>query len=165
MHPDTRPQLHNSVAIRQAGQHPKLPAVFCLDSTPTVAWQQPGMLLPSCLATARQAWPTIKGAACPLLLLLLLPSRLLLSCPISPPLSAFCLPSLHVAMASLYFPTLSLSLPFYNKRLKTMDYLFSWGSAVLEQWSRFPSKGSPAFPGTASTNPPARASKGLSSPC
>jgi hypothetical protein len=39
-----------------------------------------------------------------------------------------------MAMATLYFPNLSLSLPFYNKHLKTMDCLFSLGSTMLEQW-------------------------------
>jgi hypothetical protein len=39
-------------------------------------------------------------------------------------------------MAGLFYPTLSLSLPFYNKHLKIMDFLFSWGSTVLEQWRR-----------------------------
>ena len=41
--------------------------------------------------------------------------------------------SLHVAMTSLCFSTLSLSLPFYNEHLKTMDLLFSSGSAELER--------------------------------
>jgi hypothetical protein len=57
------------------------------------------------------------------------------------PLSLHSFPfPLHVAMVSLYFPTLFLSMPFYNKRLKTMVCLFSSGSTVLEQWSRSPSK-------------------------
>ena len=41
-------------------------------------------------------------------------------------------------MAALYFSTLSLSLPFYNKLLKTMDCLFS--STMLEQWNRSSSR-------------------------
>ena len=41
------------------------------------------------------------------------------------------------ASTSLLF---SLSLPFYNKVLKTMDCLFSLGYAMLEQWSKSPSK-------------------------
>ena len=44
--------------------------------------------------------------------------------------------SLHMAMASLYFPTLFLSLSFYNEHLKNMDSLFSLGFALVEQWSR-----------------------------
>ena len=44
-------------------------------------------------------------------------------------------------MAVLYFSTLSAFLClYYNKCLKTMDCLFSLGSAVLEQWSRSSSK-------------------------
>jgi hypothetical protein len=42
-----------------------------------------------------------------------------------------------LSSAILHF---SLSLPFYNKHLKTMCFLFSSGSAMLEQWSRSPSK-------------------------
>jgi hypothetical protein len=41
-----------------------------------------------------------------------------------------------MAMTDPYFSTLSLSLPFYNKGLKAMDFLFSPKPAVLEQWSR-----------------------------
>ena len=40
------PSAESCVAISHLGQHPKL-LVFCLDSTPTVTWQQPGMLLPT----------------------------------------------------------------------------------------------------------------------
>ena len=44
-------------------------------------------------------------------------------------------------MATLCFSILSLDLPFYNKCLKTVDCLFSSvPAAVLEQWSKFPSK-------------------------
>jgi hypothetical protein len=43
-------------------------------------------------------------------------------------------------MANFYFSDLSLSLPFYNKGLKTMNCLFSSGSAMLVQWSRSSSK-------------------------
>jgi hypothetical protein len=50
---------------------------------------------------------------------------LLFLCSLS--LSAFPSPSLHVAIAALYFSTRLLSLPFYNKCLKTMDCLFSSG--------------------------------------
>jgi hypothetical protein len=93
-----------------------------------------GLCPHSYLATARCAWPTIKGAASPSFLpYSLTPAFLTLVflLPISPhPLS----PSLHIAMAGLYFPTLSLSLPFYSKCLKTMDCLFSSGSTVLEQF-------------------------------
>jgi hypothetical protein len=69
------------------------------------------------------------------LTLLLLLSYSCLFLPFTPSL---CIPSslLHGAMAGLYFPTLCLSLPFYNKHLKTMNCLFSFGLAVLEQWSR-----------------------------
>jgi hypothetical protein len=45
-----------------------------------------------------------------------------------------------MAMADLYFSTLSLSLLFYNKCLKAMNCLFLSGSAMLEQWSRSSSK-------------------------
>jgi hypothetical protein len=38
-----------------------------------------------------------------------------------------------MAMATLCFSTLSLCLLFYNKRLRTMDCLYSLGPAVLEQ--------------------------------
>jgi hypothetical protein len=50
-------------------------------------------------------------ALLPLILLLLLPCS---------PFLCFPFPSLHVVIASLYFSTLSLSLPFYNKHLKTI---------------------------------------------
>jgi hypothetical protein len=40
----------------------------------------------------------------------------------------------HMAMTSL-FSTLSLSLLFYNKCLKTTDCLISSGPTVLERWS------------------------------
>ena len=57
------------------------------------------------------------------------------------PFSPHSLPfPIQVAMAGLYFSTLSLSLSFYNKHLNTMVCLFSLGSSVLEQWSRSPSK-------------------------
>jgi hypothetical protein len=111
------------VAISHIEQCPKL-LVFCLDY-PTVTWQQPGRLA------------HYKGGCLPLLPLSLTPaSYLLLSCPLSPSLSIFPSPYFHMAMASLYFPILSLSLPFYNKCLKTIECLFSTGSYVLEQWSR-----------------------------
>ena len=75
-------------------------------------------------------------ALLPLILLLLLPCS---------PFLCFPFPSLHVVIASLYFSTLSLSLPFYNKHLKTMDCLFSSGSAMLEQWSRSSSRAEPSL--------------------
>jgi hypothetical protein len=59
---------------------------------------------------------------------------------LAPPLSSFLFPPLHMAMAGFYFLTLSLSLPFYNKYLKTMDCLFLLGFPMLEQWSRSSSK-------------------------
>jgi hypothetical protein len=93
---DTRPQLHNSVAISHVGQCPKL-LVFSLDSTPTVTWQQPG-----------RPCPLWKG--CLPLTLLLLPLFLAILLPLSP---HSLLPSLRVSMAGLYFSTLPLSLPFF----------------------------------------------------
>jgi hypothetical protein len=45
-----------------------------------------------------------------------------------------------MAMAGLYFPTLSISLAFFNKYLKTIDCLFLLGSTMLEQWNRSSSK-------------------------
>lgn len=36
-------------------------------------------------------------------------------------------------MAGLYFSTVSLTLPFYNKLFKTTNCLFSSGLAMLEQ--------------------------------
>jgi hypothetical protein len=126
-HSYSLPQLpcrERCVAISHSRQCPKLLA-FCLDSTPTVTWQQPGMLLPT-VTWQRPGWPS------PLLKELLAPS--LLSCISYPlilllllllPRSPSLLPSLQMAMASLSFPTLSLSLTFYNKRLKTTDCLFS----------------------------------------
>jgi hypothetical protein len=71
-----RSQIHNSVAISHVG---------CLDSTPTVTWQQQGMLLPQLPGNSKVAQPTIKGAACPLLAFLL---PLLFSCSVAPSLSA-----------------------------------------------------------------------------
>ena len=44
--PDMMLQLHNSVFISHVGQCLK-PLIFCLDSTPTVTWQQPDILLPT----------------------------------------------------------------------------------------------------------------------
>jgi hypothetical protein len=41
-----------------------------------------------------------------------------------------------MAMVGLYFSTLSLSLPFYNKHLKTMDCLFLSVSPLLEHWKK-----------------------------
>lgn len=105
------------------------------------------------------------------LLFLLSYSCLLLPCPLS--LHIPFPPSLHMAMASLYFHTLSLSLPFYNKCLKTICP-FSSGSTVLEQRCRSSSK-EPLFarrsPSPSShscqpnqAKPTTRASLGLSSP-
>jgi hypothetical protein len=84
--------------------------VFCLDSTPTVTWQQPGMLLPTVTWVAQ---PTIKGAAYPLLTLLPLTLLRSLLLPCSPslclpfsPLSTWLWPS----SASLLSPSLCLSI-------------------------------------------------------
>ena len=46
-------------------------------------------------------------------------SLTLVSCSLAPPLLPSLPPSLHMAMASLYLTTFSLSLPFCNKCLKT----------------------------------------------
>ena len=81
----------------------------------------------SYLATAREAQPPIKEADCPPLSLLLLILLLLLLFLCSPPLPIpFSLLSTWPwpASTALLF---SLSLPFYNKHLKTMDCLFSSG--------------------------------------
>jgi hypothetical protein len=99
----------------------------------------------SYLATARMAQPTIKGDPCSLASLTLLPflPSCSYSCSLAPMLSlsySSFPSSLHVAMASLCFSTLPLSLPFYNKHLKTMDCLCSSEPTMLEQWSKFPSK-------------------------
>ena len=94
--------------------------VLCLDSTPTVTRQQPGMLLPT--VTWQQS-----GRPGPLLKGLLAPSSLSYSCLSLASYSCFSLisflpswafpfpspspPSLHVVIASLYFSSLCLSLP------------------------------------------------------
>ena len=93
-----------------------------------------GLYAQSYLTTARYAPPQgylatahyKRGCLPPspfLTLLLLLPTCFSLAFLLPPSLHSL-YPSLHVAMASLYFSTFSLSLPFYNKHL------------VLEQWSR-----------------------------
>jgi hypothetical protein len=67
------------------------------------------------------------------------------------------LPSLHVVITCPGFATLSLSLPFYNKCLKTMNCFFSLGSSVLEQRSRSSSsvlqRETSAFPDMVSAKP------------
>jgi hypothetical protein len=51
-----------------------------------------------------------------------------------------------VIIADFYFSIFSLSLPFHNKCLKTMDYPFSLEHTVLEKWNR----SSPKEPSVAS---------------
>ena len=82
----------------------------------------------------RSFLPPPSALALSLILLLLLSYS-----PLSPSCSTSLHSSLHMTMVSLDFSTLSLSLPFYNKYLKTMGCHLSLVSAVLEQWSRFPS--------------------------
>ena len=168
-----QPPAERYVAISYVGQSSKL-LVFCLDSTP----QLPGksqVCYPTIVTWQQQCRPAhyrrglcvlsflSSSLALILLLLLLLPCSL-------PSL----LPSLHVVITCPGFATLSLSLPFYNKCLKTMNCLFSLGPAVLEQWSRSSSKEllliSLRRPPCASRHglhqpkPPARSSQRLSYP-
>jgi hypothetical protein len=61
---------------------------------------------------------------------------LLLSCSYSCSLAPLPFPLLYMWPWLASPSPHSLSLTLYNKRLKTMDCLFSSGPAVLEQWSR-----------------------------
>jgi hypothetical protein len=114
---DRTPQLHNSAAISHVGY---------LDSTPH-------RLLPGTNQVGSAY--SKRGCLAPPLSLTLLPLPLALLLPLFPP---FLTPSFHMAMAGLYFLTLSLSLPFYNKCLKIMDCLFSSGSAVRSSEASLP---------------------------
>jgi hypothetical protein len=142
----------------------------------------------SYLATSRYAPPHsyLAGRPGPLLKGLLAPSSLSYSClsllPLAPPLSEFPSPSLHMAMASLYFSTVSISLPFSASlsfpfltsgppREKGVRFHSSQPSAMtintlkpwtisshwdLPCWSNgagLPLKGLPVLPDMASTKP------------
>ena len=86
---------------------------FCLNSTPQLPGNSQVCSSPQLPGKSQVGWPTIKGAACPLLPLLLLPLSsgfLALLIPISP--HSLAAPHPHVFMAGLYFSTLSFSWSF-----------------------------------------------------
>lgn len=95
-----RPQLLISVAISHIG-HLHKPLVFCLDSTTTVRGK-------SQVGLARYKRGCLPSAPSLSLTLLLLPLSLALLLPLSPHSLP---PTLRVAIAGLYFSTLSLCLP------------------------------------------------------
>jgi hypothetical protein len=104
---------HNSVATSHIEHYPK-PLVFCLDSTPTATWQQPGIASPQSTGNNQVGLAHHqRGCLPPLSSLTLLLLPLSLSLVLLHLLFPHSLPqTFHAAMAGLYFSTLSLSLPF-----------------------------------------------------